>query len=233
MKRREFLVIAASFGASLAWGRSVTQKSTLSWSERRDIFPQGVASGDPQTDSVILWTRRPPGRDGQAKCLTLEVAEDPKFERVVATSSAVLSADADWTCRVLAAGLKSGSEYWYRFTDELGCGSRIGRTVTAPAETDGGTVQFAFVSCQNMQHGASNAYRRMIWEDERRPAGQQLGFVLHLGDFIYEIVWYPEDLPQRYGRKTRDIVRYEHGDKIDDFHVPRLSMTTGACIAAI
>jgi len=60
----------------------------------------------------------------------------------------------------------------------------------------------------------------MIWEDERRAAEEQLGFVLHLGDFIYELVWYPEDSPGRYARKTRDIVRYEHGEKILDFHVP-------------
>ena len=45
--------------------------------------------------------------------------------------------------------------------------------------------------------------------------------MLHLGDFIYEIVWYPEDRPQgMYDRRLRDIVRYEHGEKIEDFHVP-------------
>ena len=49
----------------------------------------------------------------------------------------------------------------------------------------------------------------------------RLGFVLHLGDFIYEIVWYPEDRPQgMYDRRMRDIVRYAHGEKIEDFHVP-------------
>ena len=45
--------------------------------------------------------------------------------------------------------------------------------------------------------------------------------MLHLGDFIYEIVWYPEDRPQgMYDRRLRDIVRYEHGEKIRDFHIP-------------
>jgi len=48
-----------------------------------------------------------------------------------------------------------------------------------------------------------------------------LGFVLHLGDFIYEIVWYPEDRPQgMYDRRLRDIVRYPSGEKISDFHIP-------------
>ena len=82
-------------------------------------------------------------------------------------------------------------------------------------------MRFAFVSCQNVQQGASTAYRRMIWEDERKPPGDRLGFVLHLGDFVYEIVWYPEDRPQgMYARKLRDIVRYPNGEKHRDFHVP-------------
>ena len=61
----------------------------------------------------------------------------------------------------------------------------------------------------------------MIFEDERAAEQDRLGFVLHLGDFIYEIVWYPEDRPQgMYDRRIRDIVRYEHGEKIRDFHIP-------------
>jgi PhoD-like phosphatase len=92
--------------------------------------------------------------------------------------------------------LKPSSVYWYRFTDVEGNGSRIGRTVTAPAEHDDRPVRFAFVSCQNACEGAQNAYRRMIFEDERAPEHDRLGFVLHLGDFIYEVVWYPEDRPQ-------------------------------------
>jgi len=61
----------------------------------------------------------------------------------------------------------------------------------------------------------------MIYEDERAPEHDRIGFVLHLGDFIYEMVWYPEDRPKGYlGRKLYDIVRYPHGEKISDFHVP-------------
>ncbi len=100
-------------------------------------------------------------------------------------------------------------------------GSRVGRTITAPADNDARPVRFAFVSCQNANQGAQNAYRRMIFEDERAAEADRLGFVLHLGDFIYEIVWYPEDRPQgMYDRRIRDIVRYEHGEKIRDFHIP-------------
>src|SRR6185437_12218213 len=49
-----------------------------------------------------------------------------------ATQSVPISAEADWTCRVLVGGLKPARVYWYRFTDSNGNGSRIGRTRTAP-----------------------------------------------------------------------------------------------------
>jgi alkaline phosphatase D len=168
-----------------------------------------------------LWTRRPPGQGATAEKLTVEVAEDELFNRVVAAAKTPILKDSDWTCRVLVGELKPGRPYFYRFTDAHGNGSRIGRTITAPAEDDNRPVRFAFVSCQNANQGAQNAYRRMIFEDEHAAEQDRLGFVLHLGDFIYEIVWYPEDRPQgMYDRRLRDIVRYEHGEKIQDFHVP-------------
>ncbi len=132
-----------------------------------------------------------------------------------------MSAASDWTCRVLVGGLKPSREYWYRFVDANGEGSRLGRTMTAPAPNDARTVRFAFVSCQNCNDGAQNAYRRMIFEDEKAAPNQRLDFVMHLGDYFYEIVWYPEDRPQgMYDRRIRDILRYPTGEKIDDFHVP-------------
>jgi alkaline phosphatase D len=219
--RRSFLELAAAIGATTAWGGAFTANSKVPWRERREFFPEGVASGDPDATSVLLWTRRAPQPDSVAKKLVVEVAEDQAFRKVIATATTPLSADSDWTCRVLVGGLKSAHEYWYRFTDEAGNGSRIGRTITAPALDDPRPVNFAFVSCQNLNLGAQNAYRRMIYEDERAAPADRLFFVLHLGDFIYELVWYPEDRPQGYYFRTiRDILRYPHGEKIDDFHVP-------------
>jgi len=216
ISRRSFLELAAATGATAVWGGQIGKKSKSNWRERRDLFPEGVASGDPDSHSVLLWTRRPSNGP-----LRVEVAEDDAFNHVVATADAPVSAASDWTCRVLVGGLKTAHVYWFRFTDPDGSGSRIGRTITAPANDDSRPVRFAFVSCQNVNDGAQNAYRRMIFEDERAPRENQLGFVLHLGDFIYEIVWYPEDRPQgMYDRRVRDIVRYKTGEKIRDFHIP-------------
>lgn len=221
ISRRRFGANAAALGATLALGQSCARPKGAPWTERRDLYPQGVSSGDPAKDSVILWTRRPPTAESSAAKLTLEVASDPEFRKIAASGVAEISADADWTCRFLAAGLKPAREYWYRFTDESGFGSRIGRTLTAPADDDPRVVNFAFVSCQSIPEGALNGYRRMIYEDERRAPEERLGFVLHLGDYIYEVVWYPEDLPKRYGRTIRDITRFPTGEKIiAKLHVP-------------
>lgn len=219
--RRAFLASAAAMGASLAWARAEAKPSKVNWSERRDLYPQGVASGDPMPDSVILWTRRPATPGQPAPLLTLEIAEDEAFSRVIATARAEPKLESDWTSRVLAGGLKPAHVYFYRFTDQTGAGSRIGRTITAPTANADRPVRFTFVSCQSPNEGAQNAYRRMIFEDEARPADQRLDFVLHLGDFIYEVTVYPEDAPNgRYGRRVREFVRYPHGEKVGNFHIP-------------
>ena len=143
--------------------------------------------------------------------LTVEVAEDDAFRRVVATASAPVSAESDWTTRVLVGHLKPARVYWYRFTDEEGNGSRVGRTITAPPANDPRPVNFAFVSCQDVNEGKLNAYRRMIFEDERAAPADQLGFVLHLGDFIYEVVEYPDEVKTRYDRTIYDVGRIPDG----------------------
>ena len=217
--RREFLAASAAIGASLAWCSDTARASRTKWTERRDLYPEGVASGDPSHDSVILWTRRP-FEDRDKAVLTLEVAEDPAFARVLSTTPVTILAESDWTCRVLAAGLKPARTYWYRFADSEGHGSRIGRTITAPAVDDPRQVRFAFVSCQSINEGALNAYRRMIWEDERAVPEDRIGFVLHLGDFIYEVVQYPDEVKTRYDRTIFDIGKVPDARKVRDFHVP-------------
>jgi alkaline phosphatase D len=200
-------------------GGQASARSKVNWRERRDLFPEGVASGDPGPDSVLLWTRRP-FDIYERQMLLVEVAEDEGFRRVVAKASAPVSPASDWTARVLVGGLKPSRVYWYRFTDADGNGSRIGRTITAPRANDPRQVNFAFVSCQDVNEGKLNAYRRMIFEDERARPEDQLGFVLHLGDFIYEVVEYPDEVKTRYDRTIYDIGRIPDGGKALDFHYP-------------
>src|ERR1041384_2217901 len=106
ISRRKFIELAAACGASLAFRSRLVRASTVEWTERRDLFPEGVASGDPHPDSVILWTRRPSMGNNEAQTRALEVAEDATFTRVFARANTTVSEKPDWPCRVLAAGLK-------------------------------------------------------------------------------------------------------------------------------
>ena len=218
LTRREFVQLAAAMGASLAWG-GTARASRTDWRETRQLYPQGVASGDPDSNSVILWTRRP-FESGARQLLTVEVAADEAFRKVVAQAPAPVSPETDWTARVLVGGLKPSHTYWYRFTDAQGNGSRVGRTRTAPQPDDPRPVNFAFVSCQDVNEGKLNAYRRMIFEDERAHPDDQLDFILHLGDFIYEIVEYPDEVKTRYDRTIFEVARIPDGGKVGNFHFP-------------
>jgi len=98
MTRRSFMEMAVALGAAAAWGQPTAARSKVPWHERRDFYPEGVASGDPESDSVLLWTRRPPKDSNTVKKLSVEVAEDEGFTRVVATAEASISEASDWTC---------------------------------------------------------------------------------------------------------------------------------------
>jgi len=104
ISRRRFLALAAALGATAAWGTSSPRQSRRVWQERRDLYPEGVGSGDPDAYSVLLWTRRPFPR-GSSAHLTVEVSEDEAFTRVIATTQARMLAISDWTCRVLVGPL--------------------------------------------------------------------------------------------------------------------------------
>ncbi len=224
LDRRHFLKLAAAMSATLAWGCAHLPVPSAQWRERRELYPQGVASGDPDAHSVLLWTRRPHADGRKHATLLVEVADDPAFTRLVATATTRVQAKADWTCRVLVGDLQPAREYWYRFVDEDGNGSRIGRTLTAPERDDPRPARFAFVSCQSLPEGAMNAYRKMIFEDERAAPDERLGFVLHLGDFVYEVVQYPDQVKDghRYDRVITFPIKFPHGKAVakNRFWVP-------------
>src|SRR5438067_284645 len=102
ISRRSFLEMALVMGASAAWRSPFAEPSRVQWRERRDIYPEGVASADPDNHSVLLWTRHAPSASERARHLIVEVAEDQAFRQVVARTEAAVSEASDWTCRVLA-----------------------------------------------------------------------------------------------------------------------------------
>ena len=58
LSRRRFLETAATFGAVAVLGCAAGLPAAA-WRGRRDLYPEGVASGDLDAASLILWTRRP------------------------------------------------------------------------------------------------------------------------------------------------------------------------------
>ncbi len=187
LSRRSFLrATLVLAGATLA-GCSGDAGSD-SPTEDRASFPQSVASGDPKPDAVILWTRIAPGGTAlaAARTLAVQVARDPEFtERVTLDGGDEVRVQAlpdfDGCVKVRVTGLDPDTVYYYRFIDRDGdapVSSPVGRTRTAPAPDADRPVRFAFVSCQDYVGRYYNALARLASED--------LDFVVHLGDYIYE-----------------------------------------------
>ncbi len=154
-------------------------------------FPQGLASGDPQPDAVMLWTRVEALDRGAALPngdvdLYVQVAEDLSFERVVAEQAVRAGAASDHTVRIFVQGLAPDRVYYYRFHAGSDQSPYPGRTRTAPLPGAKREVRFAAISCQNYEQGYYGALRRMTNDDIAAPDENQIDFVLHLGDFIYE-----------------------------------------------
>ena len=137
-------------------------------------FRHGVASGDPDTDSIVLWTRVTTSGD---VTLVGEVAQDPDFTCVTMRTEIATGPDRDHTVKWLARGLKPGQTYYYRFRLDSEV-SPTGRARTLPAgRLD--RLGIALASCSNFAFGYFNAYEAIAHD----PA---VDFVLHTGDYIYE-----------------------------------------------
>lgn len=139
-------------------------------------FTHGVASGEPATDRVLLWTRFAASGDGAA--LRYEVADSLDFAKPVSGGQVLALGDRDWCAKAVATGLEPGRWYYYRFVGPAGEISPVGRTRTLPA----GTVdrfRLAVFSCSNLGFGWFNAYRHAA-EDGA------FDIAVHLGDYYYE-----------------------------------------------
>ncbi|GGP62124.1 alkaline phosphatase [Shewanella algicola] len=139
-------------------------------------FLQGVASGDPATDAVILWTRVTPDTQGDIT-VSWEVATDSDFTDLVTNGQTVTNDSRDYTVKIDAVGLIAGQQYFYRFKAGENV-SEIGQTRTLP-QGSVGSVKLAVMSCANFPAGYFNVYEMAAQRDD-------LDAVVHLGDYLYE-----------------------------------------------
>ncbi|MEP6721685.1 MAG: alkaline phosphatase D family protein [Variovorax sp.] len=139
-------------------------------------FVHGVASGDPLSDRVILWTRVTVASPGTLN-LRWEVASDANFGAIVARGTVSTGPDQDYTVKVDATGLQAANVYYYRFY--VGSEpSPIGRTKTLPVGNVS-MLRLGVVSCSNFPAGYFNVCAELAKRTD-------VDLVLHLGDYIYE-----------------------------------------------
>ena len=213
MQRRHFLrslswPVSASASASAvslalqAMARPVHAQDPTSepvW--RTDPFALGVASGEPQPDSVLLWTRLYPGpaapgfsaSDSQqadhfkeksglgaySTCkVSYEIFSDVALKKRVQKGELVTHAERAWSVHARIQGLLPDRHYWYRFRSGNAV-SPVGRTRTAPAaDAAVSRLRLALASCQHYEQGHYAAHAEI--------ARQPVDLVLFVGDYIYE-----------------------------------------------
>ena len=137
-------------------------------------FGLGVASGDPDATSVVLWTRLL-GAEGDHE-VVWELYGNGNPGLVAAGIVTATPADGH-SVHVIVDGLRSDYDMEYRFRAG-DFESPLGRTRTMP--TDGGhPLSFAFASCQNWQSGLYSVHANLAAEEK-------VDLVVFLGDYIYE-----------------------------------------------
>src|ERR1043165_1203873 len=140
-------------------------------------FYHGVASGDPLSDRVILWTRITLDPVVDPVQVNWQIATDTTFGTVVNSGSTSTDSSKDYTIKIDATGLQPNTWYYYRFSYDT-FKSIIGRTKTVPVGNVN-NLRFAVVSCQDYQDGFYNAHRHLSQRND-------IDAVLFLGDYTYE-----------------------------------------------
>ena len=184
--RRSFLATAAAT-TSFAWPLTSLPRAIAAdrTTRLRDYpFQLGVASGDPDSNSVVIWTRLATdpvhggGMPPEDIAVRWQVSTNEALTEVVRQGTTTANKDWAHSVHVEVEGLKPDRTYWYQFKvgNET---SPLGRTRTTPTpDAAMQSLRFAFASCQQYEHGYFTAYRHMADED--------LHAVVHLGDYIYE-----------------------------------------------
>jgi alkaline phosphatase D len=164
------LVISALLTSAFA-------QSSISAPECIAPFYHGVASGDPLSDRVIIWTRITPADFGLTLNGSYHVATDNQFNNIVASGSYSTDSTKDFTVKIDVTGLNPNTFYYYEF-EHNGAYSLVGRTKTLPLGAVD-NMRLAVVSCASLESGYFNAYEAIANRND-------VDAVLMLGDYIYE-----------------------------------------------
>lgn len=172
--RRDFLIRLSSISAVISTGGVLSACGDNSSSMVN--FDYGVASGDPLSDRVILWTHVKYPNSTDPVSLIWQVATDVNFVNIVAYGIGQSSAESGFTFKADATGLSANQSYFYRFKVDKHI-SPIGKTKTLPTGSVA-QVKLAVLSCSNYPAGYFNVYSEVAKSD--------VDVAIHLGDYIYE-----------------------------------------------
>ncbi|KWX20780.1 alkaline phosphatase [Mycolicibacterium wolinskyi] len=173
-----------------------------------DPFTLGVASGEPSSDGVVIWTRLAPdplADDGlgsmpaRAVDVEWEVAADERFTRIEQRGIVPAAPEYAHSVHVELAGLRPGRDYFYRFR-AAGHLSPAGRTRTAPESGSLAPLSLCVASCSNYEQGWFTAYRRL--------AEEHSDLVVHLGDYQYEYAARDGGVRRHVGPETISLANY-------------------------
>lgn len=172
------IALLSTFGASPLLAQVPSNmKARTTLDPQFKPFYHGVASGDPEADRVMLWTRVTPDAPGP-QTVNWTIALDTGLTNVVSQGTVTAVDTSDYTVKVDVSGLQPATWYYYRF-EQNGRYSLVGRTRTTPTGNGVDSLRFAVVSCSNYSDGYFNAYGAISLRND-------IHAVLHLGDYIYE-----------------------------------------------
>lgn len=171
------------------------------------MFEHGVASGDPLSDGVIIWTRVSSEVSGPVD-VWWEMALDEAFAERVAQGTTTAEAASDFSVKVDVSGLVWGRNYFYRFFAE-GRQSPVGRTRLAPKSNETDQLRFGVCSCANYGFGYFYGFRHMA-------ARADLDAVLHLGDYLYE---YPDGVYPSPSEQVRPVLPTNETVTLEDYRI--------------
>src|SRR5262245_7062449 len=179
LNRRRFL----ANGAAILVAAPAILRAQAKWSD--DPFTLGIASGDPSPDGFVIWTRLAPqplephgGMAIETLPVRWEVSDQPDFRTIVAKGETLAWPELAHSVHVEVTGLNPDRSYFYRF-EAGGIRSAGGHARTLPlASAMPRSLRLGVAGCQDYQSGYYTAYRHL--------ADEELAFVFHYGDYIYE-----------------------------------------------
>jgi len=211
--RREFLKVSAISFCSLVVSTGLSGCSTI-FNPTDVKFLHGVASGDPLSDKVIIWTRLTPKDELKTLNLAYEVSKSVDFKVLVHSGFVKARKKNNYTVKIDLHNLEEDTVYYYRFKSNY----EVIEGKTKTLASNPSSVKLAVFSCSNYTNGYFNAYMEASKLSD-------VDVVLHLGDYIYEYGMFEDDgVTPAYATKNASKIGRElpkHNDKelltLDDY----------------